>query len=118
MKKKVEFISYDYNDSLNLIKIKTNIDNKEVFLAMIGEEFDNMICQISGKNLFFSVEQRKNNLLPNLMGKTFYFDMNADINKDIKIENNDEKIKNLHEVIDTYPFYEICQDIIAEKKTE
>ncbi|MFA5760102.1 MAG: hypothetical protein WC942_12235 [Clostridia bacterium] len=114
MNKKVEFLEYEYTEKLDLIKIKSLIESKNVVLAMTGSEFDNMICQISKKNVFFSEEQRQK-LLEQLMGKSFYFEMTPEINNNISVKK-EEDVKNLNNIIDNYPFYEICKDIDSKEK--
>jgi hypothetical protein len=121
--KKIKILDAIYNKESSLIqlKIKEVETEKELVWALSGESFDSMVNQLTGSSLTFSAEQREE-LLPHIREKEFNCEMSFDMKEeDLSSLNknvSDKEWKNLHDVLDKYPFFEVSEELNKEKQDE
>jgi hypothetical protein len=117
-KERIKILFAEYNVESDLAKLKiTKIETGDnLTWALSGESLDSIINQLTNQSLIFSKEQREK-LSPFLVGKTFYYVLNADMLVSDLEEIKDaslDKLQKFHDIIDQYPFYEIQQEIAGE----
>ncbi len=115
---KVKIIEAEYNEEKDLAKIKVVKEDtgKEVTWALLGDDFDSFIAQITGRQLKYYAIQRKM-LCENLIGIEFMNIIKVDVdNVDINKakDKSSLELQHGHDVVDRYPFYEIQQEAIEE----
>ena len=115
---KVRIIDAEYDEEKDLAKIKVlKVDvGKEVTWALLGDDFDSFVAQMTGKPLKYYALQRKL-LCEILKNKEFInrieFDIdNTNINK--SKDKNMLELQHGHDVVDLYPFYEVQQEAMEE----
>ncbi len=116
-KVKIKDIKYE-NDDLIVLYIEDIEESKKTKWALKGASFDNLINNITGKNLNFSIEQRKD-LCKKIIGIEFIhnpqmdeYNMETSANI-IKNYNNDE-LKRWDDSFDSYPFKELYNSMEQE----
>lgn len=118
IEEKVRIIDAEYNEEKDLAKIKVlKVDTgKEVTWALLGDDFDSFVAQMTGKPLKYYALQRIL-LCEVLKNKEFInrieFDIdNTDINK--AKDKNLLELQHGHDVVDRYPFYEVQVEAMEE----
>ena len=119
---KVKIINAEYIAEKDLAKIKVlKVETgKEVTWALLGDDFDSFVAQMTGKPLTYYSLQRKL-LCEILKNKEFInrieFDIdNTDIDK--AKDKNLLELQHEHDIVDLYPFYEIQQETTEEAINE
>jgi len=115
---KVKIIDASYNLDKDIAKIKVaNLDTgKEVTWALLGDDFDSLIAQITGRQLKYYAIQREM-LCKNIVGIEFINKIEFDVDS-VDIDKAKDKtsmeLQHTHDIVDRYPFYEIQQEAIEE----
>ena len=115
---KVKIIEARYNVEKDLAKIKVKkLDTgKEITWAIMGDDFDSFIAQITGKQLKYYAIQREM-LCENIIGIEFLNQIEFDIDSvdvDKAKDKSSTELQHTHDLVDRYPFYEIQQEAIEE----
>lgn len=115
---KVKILEAKYDEEKDLVKIKVlKVETgKEVTWALLGDDFDSFVAQMTGKPLKYKPEQRPY-LCFGIIGIEFInrieFDIdNTDIDK--AKDKGSLELQRGHDVVDMYPFYEIQQEAMEE----
>jgi len=89
---------------------------KEISWAILGDDFDSFIGQITGRQLKYYAIQREM-LCKNIVGIEFVNQIEYDIDSvdvDKAKDKSSMELQHTHDVVDKYPFYEIQQEAIEE----
>ena len=115
---KVKIVEARYVVEKDLVKIKViKIDTgEEVTWALLGDDFDYLVAQITGKPLKYDPLQREL-VCKMLANKEFINRIEFDVNNtdiDKAKDKNIFELQHGHDAIDRYPFYEIQQEAMEE----
>lgn len=115
---KIKIIEAKYDEEKDLAKIKVlKVDTaKEVTWALLGDDFDSLIAQMTGMPLQYYSSQRKL-LCEVLKNKEFINRVEFDIDNTDLSKTKDKSRQQLlhgHDAVDRYPFYEIQQEALEE----
>lgn len=108
--------SYDADKDMAKIKVAQLETGKEVTWALLGDDFDSFVAQMTGKPLKYYPLQRET-LCGILAGKEFINRIEFDIDHSDIEKSKDKNLLELqheHDVVDKYPFYEVQVEAIEE----